>query len=260
MNPSGQTTPGMPWLAQRRILVTGGARGLGAEFARYLGAHGAQVVIADLRKEEMEETASALRASGLAVHATHLDVADPQSIEQCARRAEALLGGLDGLVNNAAVTDSGGRTPEELDVQTWDRVFQVNVRGIWLMTRACRSALARSGRGAVVNIASDTALWGAPKLLAYVASKGAVIAMTKALAREYGEYGISINSVAPGLTEVEATQYVPQQRHAHYLDNRALRRGQLPADVSGAVAFCLSDMARFITGQLIVVNGGFLMY
>lgn len=255
-----QATPSSQWLAGRRILVTGGARGLGAEFARFIGEQGAQVVIADVRRQELEDTARALRASGLAVHTAHLDVADPDSITECVRLSVERLGGLDGLVNNAAITDSGGRTAEELDVQTWDRVFQVNVRGIWLTTRACRAALARSGRGAVVNIASDTALWGAPRLLAYVASKGAVIAMTRALAREYGEDGISINSVAPGLTEVEATRYVPQARHAHYYDNRAFRRGQLPGDVSGAVAFCLSDLARFITGQLIVVNGGFLMY
>ncbi len=248
------------WLTGRRVLITGGARGLGAEFARSFGALGAEIVIADVRIKELEDTARSLCASGLRVHAVHVDLADPDSITECVRDSVNLLGGLDGLVNNAAITDSGGRRADGLDVQTWDRVFQVNVRGMWLMTRACRPALAGSGRGAVVNIASDTALWGAPKLLAYVASKGAVIAMTRALAREYGEDGISVNSVAPGLTEVEATQYVPQARHVHYQDNRAFRRGQLPADVSGAVAFCLSDLSRFITGQLIVVNGGFLMY
>lgn len=247
-------------LKGRRVLITGGARGLGAEFARSLGELGAEIVIADLRLKELEETAQMLSESGLAVHAVHVDIGDPDSIIECARHSISLLGGLDGLVNNAAITDSGGRTADDLDIQTWDKVFQVNVRGMWLMTRACRPSLADSGRGAVVNIASDTALWGAPRLLAYVASKGAVISMTRALAREFGEYGISINSVAPGLTEVEATQYVPQARHAHYQDNRAFSRGQLPVDVSGAVAFCLSDLARFITGQLIVVNGGFLMH
>ena len=246
-------------LAGRRILITGGARGLGAEFARSFAALGAEIVIADLRVKELEATAQTLLESGVKVHALHVDLADPDSITECARCSIKLLGGLDGLVNNAAITDSGGLSADELDVQTWDRVFQVNVRGVWLMTRACRASLADSGRGAVVNIASDTALWGAPRLLAYASSKGAVIAMTRSLAREYGEYGISINSVAPGLTEVEATQYVPQKRHAHYQDNRAFSRGQLPGDVSGAVAFCLSDLARFITGQLIVVNGGFLM-
>jgi NAD(P)-dependent dehydrogenase (short-subunit alcohol dehydrogenase family) len=138
--------------------------------------------------------------------------------------------------------------------------MQVNVRGTWLMSRACRPALAASGRGAIVNLASDTALWGAPRLLAYVSSKGAVIAMTRSLAREWGGQAITVNAVAPGLTRVEATEYVPQARHQHYLEGRALPREQYPADVCGAVLFALSGLARFVTGQLLAVNGGFVMH
>lgn len=137
--------------------------------------------------------------------------------------------------------------------------MQVNVRGTWLMTRAALPALRGSGCGAIVNLASDTPLWGAPNLLAYVASKGALIAMTRSLARELGGDSITINAIAPGLVQVEATAYVPEARHRLYIDQRAIQRPQLPDDVSGAVLFALSDLSRFITGQTLPVNGGFVM-
>jgi NAD(P)-dependent dehydrogenase (short-subunit alcohol dehydrogenase family) len=174
-------------------------------------------------------------------------------------QAAQALGGLDGLINNAAVTNSGGKYFNEIEIDTWDRVMQVNVRGTWLVTRAAHPHLKASGRGRVVNLASDTALWGAPRLLAYVASKGAVMAMTHALAREFGPDEITVNAIAPGLTLVEATEYVPPQRHQHYLEGRAIARAQLPADVDAAALFLLSPASGFITGQVLPVNGGFVM-
>lgn len=245
-------------LAGRRILVTGAARGLGLGFAQAFCAAGAQVALADIREDLLATAAEGLRSQGFAVHTVVADLSDPASIERGAAQAIAALGGLDGLVNNAAVTDSGGRGMADIDVGTWDRVMAVNVRGTWLMTRACRAALATSGRGAVVNLASDTALWGATNLMAYVASKGAVISMTHSLARELGTDNITVNAIAPGLVMVEATQYVPEARHRQYVDQRALQREQLPEDVCGPVVFALSDMARFVTGQLLPVNGGFV--
>jgi NAD(P)-dependent dehydrogenase (short-subunit alcohol dehydrogenase family) len=246
-------------LAGYRVLVTGAARGLGLAFARSIARAGARVVLADILADAAQAEAARLREGGLDAQALALDLGDPESIKHTAAAAAAYLGGLDGLVNNAAITNSGGRDPDELDVPTWDRVMQVNVRGTWLMSRACRPALAASGRGAIVNLASDTALWGAPRLLAYVSSKGAVIAMTRSLAREWGGDAITVNAIAPGLTLVEATEYVPQARHQHYLDGRALRREQHPADVCGTVLYALSGLSRFVTGQLLAVNGGFVM-
>ncbi len=236
-----------------KVLITGGARGLGADFARACREAGAEVVIADILRERGEQTAAAL-----GIRFIELDLRDPQSIERCAAQCTDWLGGLDGLVNCAAVTDSGGKFADELDVDTWNRVMEVNVRGTWLMTRAVLPALRHSGRGRVVNIASDTALWGAPRLLAYVTSKGAIIAMTRSLARELGVDSIAVNAIAPGLTEVEATEYVPVARHEHYRSGRAMPRAQVPADVSGALVFLLSAAGGFMTGQTLPVNGGFV--
>ena len=246
-------------LAGRRVLVTGGARGLGAAFVRALVAAGAQVAFGDVLHDEGRALAASLREQGHAVNYLPLDLADPASIKQFAEQGAAQLGGLDALINNAAITNSGGKAADELSTTTWDAVMNVNVRGTWLMSIAAMPHLRDSGRGSIVNIASDTALWGAPKLLAYVASKGAVIAMTRSLAREFGAHGITVNAIAPGLTEVEATAYVPAERHEYYLKGRALNRAQVPDDVNGPVLFLLSDAARFVTGQLLPVNGGFVM-
>ncbi len=245
----------MPALHGKRILVTGGARGLGRAFAEAAIGAGARVAIADLLEDAGRATAQAIGAVFVP-----LDLAVPASIEACAAQAATTLGGIDGLVNNGAITSSGGKALEALDVDVWDRVMTVNVRGTWLMTRATLPYLRVAGNGRVVNIASDTALWGAEHLLAYVASKGAVIAMTRSMARELGNDAITVNAIAPGLTLVEATAYVPAARHRHYVDGRALKRAQVPEDVCGAVLFLLSDAASFVTGQLLAINGGFTMH
>jgi NAD(P)-dependent dehydrogenase (short-subunit alcohol dehydrogenase family) len=247
-------------LSGRKVLVTGGARGLGLAFATRIAEQGASVVIADVLHGLAQQEAARLSATGLKVHALALDLTSPESVTDCANQAIAHLGGLDGLVNNGAITNSGGVNCEDLKMDMWDRVMDVNVRGTWLMTNACSKALRASGKGAIVNLASDTPLWGAPRLMAYVASKGAIIAMTRSLAREFGTDEVTVNAVAPGLTLVEATAYIPKERHDFYLNGRAIKREQVPDDVCGAVVFCLSDLSRFVTGELIAVNGGFVMH
>ncbi|WP_091908040.1 SDR family oxidoreductase [Chitinasiproducens palmae] len=258
-NEQGETVGATVSLAGRRLLITGGARGLGEAFVREALAAGARVVFADLLAERGDALASELRDTGAAVDFVPLDLRDAESVKACAARAAELMGGIDGLINNGAITNSGGKFATELSIETFDAVLDVNVRGTWLMTIAALPFLRASGRGRIVNIASDTALWGAPKLLAYAASKGAVIAMTRSLARELGGDQITVNAVAPGLVEVEATAYVPAERHDTYLNGRAIQRAQLPADVTGPVLFLLSDAAGFVTGQLLPVNGGFVL-
>ena len=244
-------------LQGRRVLVTGGARGLGASFARALVQAGARVCIADV----LHDLGLALAAKlGNSVTYVPMDLNDPGSVTTGVTQAAQAMGGMDGLVNNAAVTSSGGKPSQDIAIATWDLVMNVNVRGTWLATNAALPFLAASGSGRVVNLASDTALWGAPNLMAYVASKGAVIAMTKSQAREFGAQGITVNAIAPGLTEVEATAYVPQHRHDHYRNGRAIQRAQMPEDVNAAVLFLLSRASGFVTGQLLPVNGGFVMH
>ena len=248
-------------LAGKRVLITGAARGLGRSFAEAACAAGARVAVADVLEKEGQATVDELRGRKHQAEFQRIDLADAKSIEDAVRAAADWLGGLDGLVNCAAIaTGIGGKTFDEIDIETWDRVMNVNVRGTWLVTRAAAPHLRKSGRGKIVNIASDTALWGAPRLLHYVASKGAVISMTRSLARELGPDKVTVNAVAPGLTIVEATEYVPADRHQLYVDGRALQRRQMPDDVVGTVMFLLSDAADFVTGQLLPVNGGFVMH
>jgi NAD(P)-dependent dehydrogenase (short-subunit alcohol dehydrogenase family) len=244
------------------VVITGAGRGLGRAFAQGAAHAGAQaVIVAELVEEWGRASASALAEAGHEAVYLPLDLEDPGSVGAMAAAVGARYGRIDGLVNNGAIaTGIGGKTFEEIDIETWDRVMRVNVRGTWLATRACAPWLRKAAGAAVVNIASDTALWGAPRLLHYVASKGAVIAMTRSLARELGPDGISVNAIAPGLTVTESTEYVPQERHDLYLGGRALRRPQQPEDVVGAVVYLLSSGAHFVTGQLLPVNGGFVLH
>lgn len=242
-------------LKDKRILITGGARGLGRAFAEAAIAANAQVMIADVLRDEGEETANKTGATFVA-----LDLRDSISISNCVEQTIKSLGGLDGLVNCGAIaTGIGGPTMSEIDIDIWDQVMEVNVRGTWLLSSAATPHLAENESGKIVNIASDTAMWGAPKLMAYVASKGAIISMTRSMSRELGKDNIAVNCIAPGLTLVEATEYVPEDRKNQYITGRAIQREQLPEDVTGTVMFLLSNAANFVTGQCIPVNGGFLM-
>jgi NAD(P)-dependent dehydrogenase (short-subunit alcohol dehydrogenase family) len=244
-------------LAGRRVLITGAARGLGRSFALAAAKAGAKVAVADIL--DTQETVSHLREEGLHAEAVTIDLGDPASIDQAVSEAARKLGGLDGLVNNAAIaTGIGGPTMEALSLDTWDRVMQVNVRGTWLVSRAALPHLRQAHHGKIVMVASDTALWGAPRLMAYVASKGAVLAMTRAMAREVGTDGICVNAIAPGLTQCEATEYVPEERHRLYEGGRAISRAQFPTDIDGTVLYLLSSLSDFVTGQTLPVNGGFV--
>ncbi|MEM6462551.1 MAG: SDR family oxidoreductase [Pseudomonadota bacterium] len=245
-------------LAERTIVVTGAARGLGREIALAAAREGARLILSDIDASGGAETMSLVERSGGKARFVEADLGNPDSIGALAGNIADQEGKLDGLVNNGAIaTGIGGITHDEVEIATWDRVMAVNVRGLWLMVRALKPLLATSSSGRIVNVASDTALWGAPKLLPYVASKGAVISMTRSLARELGPDGIGVVAVAPGILTTESTEYVPAERHAHYQNNRAVQGPQGPDDIVGTVNFLLTEAALALTGQVLPANRGF---
>ncbi|MGW5863879.1 SDR family oxidoreductase [Streptomyces sp. NPDC055239] len=246
-----------PVTDDRTVVITGAGRGLGLAMARRVGEDGFRVVVAEVDEARGGEAAADLRAEGLDAHFVRCDVADPDSVDELAHTVSD-LGSLYGLVNNAALANGvGGKEFQDIDVEAWDRLMAVNARSPWLVAKALHPLFRSPAR--IVNIASDAALYGSPRLAHYIASKGAVIALTRAMARELGEKGITVNAVAPGLTEVEATETVPAERHALYRGNRAISRPQQPDDLVGLVSFLLSEESRYLTGQVIAVNGGFTM-
>jgi len=246
-------------LAGRTILVTGAARGLGREIALACARQGARLVLADIDAARGAETCALVAGTGAEARFLPVDLASPESIAALAEDIAAREGSLHGLANNAALaTDVGGMGFEEIELDLWDRVMRINVRGTWLMIRACAPMLRTSGSGRVVNVASDTALWGAPRLLSYTASKGAVIAMTRSLARELGPDRVGVTCVAPGILTTESTDYVPEARHRLYSEGRAVPGPQGADEITGTIAFLLSDAALTLTGQVLPVNNGFV--
>lgn len=246
-------------LAGKTIVVTGAARGVGRAIALACAQAGARLVLGDVLADAGRSVADELAGRGAMARFVPIDLDQPQSISDFARDVAQHEGAIHGLVNNAAIaTNVGGRSFDDIDLDLWDRVMRVNVRGTWLVTRALVPLMPESGQGRIVNLASDTALWGAPRLLAYVASKGAVISMTRSLARELGPRGIGVTVVAPGIMRCEATEYVPPERHRLYETGRAVPGAQVPEDIVDTVVFLLTPGALALTGQVLPVNAGFV--
>ena len=239
-------------------VVTGGAKGIGHAIVQGLLAEEAKVVIAD--STGAAEAAKALDSTRNSVIGVPCDVSSQSDTEAMANAALEAFGSIDVLVNNAGIYSSLNITPfEELSIDEWKRVLEVNVIGQAMATRAVVSVMRRQRRGSIVNLSSGTPFKGVPFLLHYVASKGAVNAMTKALAKELGDAGIRVNAVSPGFTlsdgvlanphQLEKLQEISRQA-------RVLQRDQHPEDIVGAVTFFASEDSAFVTGQTLVVDGG----
>jgi 3-oxoacyl-[acyl-carrier protein] reductase len=246
----------------RSVLVTGGGKGLGKVYVEEFAKAGARVVAADIDVQAAEAVASSLRGSGLSALGLGVDVASEESTKAMAQDVLERFGAIDVLINNASLMSVlPRRSWLEIPVDEWDRVMAVNLRGMFLCCRAVFPAMQAQKRGKIVNISSSRVWEGAPNRLHYTTSKAGVIGLTRALAREVGEFGITVNALTPGMTQSE-TQVASSSGNylATRIAGRAIERVQVPADLVGAVMFLSSPASDFMTGQTINVDGGKSMH
>ena len=245
-------------VAGKTAIVTGAGTGIGRATARLLAERGSRVVAAGLQPDALRETVKTITDAGGTAIAVDADLSDPEAIETVAASAQEAFGGTDVLVNNAAIYPLGPW--HEMDAAQWDAVFATNIRGYFLMARAVRPQMIARGGGAVVSVASVTFFTGNALLLAYVASKGAVIGFTRALAREAGPDGIRANAVAPGAFPTAATEIHPDQEGLwrDVLESQSIKRRGEVDDVARAIVFFASDDSSFVTGQTLLVDGGWM--
>lgn len=237
------------------VVITGAAGGLGKAFAQGFASVGATVVVADIDFEGAQATASEIATGGTRTLAFRVDVTEKASAEQLLDSTIAEFGSVDVLINNAAIYATLTRAPfAEIEPSEWDRVMAVNVKGTWLCSGAASKRMTEGGR--IINIASATVFSGSPLWMHYVASKAAVIGLTRVMARELGGKRITVNAIAPGFTLTEASLALVDDAESYGVDRGAIKRSSEPQDIVGTAVFLASDAAAYITGQTLVVDGG----
>ena len=245
-------------LAQRTALVTGAGNGIGRAIATALGREGARILIADMHNAEA--TSAELVAAGIDAHGIATNVTSEEDVARIAEVAAERFGGLDIVVNNAAIFSTLMPKPlEQISATEWRQVMDVNTLGVFLVTKAALPLLKQSPAPRIINLCSGVAFKGNALYLHYVASKGAILSMTRALARELGPHNILVNAIAPGFTlseNVESNDALMSMVRGPSIAGRALARDMYPADLVGAAVFFAGPDCGFITGQTLVIDGG----
>jgi 3-oxoacyl-[acyl-carrier protein] reductase len=255
MSTNGLSTNGL--LNDRTAIVTGGSRGIGRETALGLTAKGANIVIADVNKEEGDCVVADIEAEGGSALFVQTDVTDPQNTRALAEAAVDAYGGIDILINNAGITSDA--TLKKMTEEAFDRVIDVNLKGVFNCTKAVLPHITESGNGRVINAASVVGLYGNFGQTNYVATKSGVIGMTKTWARELGRYGVTVNAVAPGFIQTPMVDTVPQKVLDTLESRTPLGRLGRADDIAKAYCFLASDDASFITGTVLSVDGGLVL-
>jgi len=245
-------------LKDKVAIVTGAARGLGRTFSMALAREGAKIMAIDIA--DLEDTVKEIRYPGGMAEGLQADVSIEEDTLKIGEETIKCFGRIDILVNNAAIIYGLVRKPfYEIDPKEWDKVMAVNVKGPWLCTRAIFPYMKQQGKGKIINLSSETFFTGSHGFVHYVASKGGVVGLTRALAVELGPYNININAVAPGFTDTEASRSITDVTK-YDVSRTPLNRLQQPKDLVGAVIFLASDESDFITGQTLLVDGGRVMH
>ncbi len=247
-------------LKNKVAIITGGGQGIGEEYALGFAREGAKVVVADINIANAEKVAAEIRKNKGEALAVHVDVSSESETMAMAKKVIGTFGKIDILVNNAAIYYGLSMKPFDVwTVDEWDRMFAVNVKGAWLCAKAVVPHMVTQGKGKILNISSGTFQLGFAYLLPYVAGKGAIVAITRCLARELGEKGINVNCIAPGFTMSEASKKMASEAKGMaetVVGMQCIKRGEQTTDLVGAAVFLSSGDADFITGQTLLVDGG----
>lgn len=238
-------------------IITGGARGIGREIALTLAKAGADIALFDVNPQQLEPTVAELRALGRRAEGFTVDVTDGKQVDDGVGKVLDKLGRLDILINNAGITKDGLLV--RMDEAQWDRVLTINLKGTFLCTRAVAKPMMKQRSGRIVSIASVVGIFGNPGQANYAASKAGIIGFTKAVAKELASRGITCNAIAPGFIKTEMTEALPEQAKQRLQEAIPLGTLGEPKDVAEAALFLVSDAARYVTGHVLVVDGGLAM-